>query len=103
MKAQSNYIQLMGYVNEANALRAQNPFLALLNKEKIDRFFVQNAIRINEAKEKTNKLIDKHVLHDEKKMPKVENNQLVFKSDEDKAAYKEGWEKMNKVVFDITV
>jgi hypothetical protein len=34
---------------------------------------------------------------------KVENGKLVFANDEDKAKYTEEWEKMSKLLFEITV
>ena|SRR3990172_1973561 len=103
MKIQGNYPILLNYVREASELRRTNPLLSLFLKEKTDKFFSNNAIRIQTAHEKTTAIMDKYIERDNEGNFKTENNQFVFKTEQDKKDYEDAWDEMAKLTFDIMI
>jgi len=102
MKIQSNYPQLLGLVKEAGVLRQQSPLLSILLKDKLERLHSNNAIRIQEGHRKLTELMDKHIVKEDGNY-KVVDNKFVFNSEEDEAAYKEGYENFGKLTFQIEI
>jgi hypothetical protein len=63
-KEKANYITLLMMRNEITQAAQQSIVFKLFNKDKIDRFFKYNAMRIQLADEKLGRLIKRFVKHD---------------------------------------
>jgi len=66
MTQDCTYGQLQAIINDINRQCTQSPAFELFNREKIKRFYQQNAIRIQSLHDRRNKIFEANVKKDEK-------------------------------------
>lgn len=110
MQQQCSYGQLGVIIKNIEHQASISPAFELFNREKIKRFFTQNAIRINIFKEKQHKLFSENieVVKDPKgdyyKTIEVDGKQQwEYISDDHKKTFEEETEKFMQLTFSINL
>lgn len=96
--------QLLALEADIQQLSSSSPAFFFFNKEKIRRFYQQNAINLKIIQQKMAGFIEKYVVHDEKNQPKTEDKDgqtvYVFACEDDEFEYRnETSDFLNRSIF----
>lgn len=106
MTIEGNYNDLLQVDMDIQRWQQASASYYLFNQQKIKTFYSQNSMRLNIAKEKLQKLAEKHVQKDaEGKFMKLEEEGVfkswVFIDEEHEKQYKEGYASFMNTTFQI--